>query len=58
MSLRRGEIDRRGALRWLWKTARAFVRADDHLTYDRRDPVPTIALFAHIARVMIRPPDL
>jgi hypothetical protein len=57
LALRRGEIDRVGALRWLWQTTRAFVRADDHLTYDRGDPIPTVALFAHLAKVMVRPPD-
>jgi predicted ATP-grasp superfamily ATP-dependent carboligase len=55
-SLRRDDIDRHQAVSWLARTTRAFVRADAHMTFDRRDPRPTISLYAHLAKVMIRPP--
>ena len=55
-SLQRGEIDRRAALRWLSKTTKSFIRADAHLTFDRRDPSPAIHIHASLAKAAIRPP--
>jgi predicted ATP-grasp superfamily ATP-dependent carboligase len=42
----RREIGCREALQWLVRTARAAARADVHATWDPRDPLPTIAIYA------------
>ena len=39
------EISAGEALRWLGQTAATFARADFHLTWDWRDPLPTLLLF-------------
>jgi len=45
--LRQGEIDRRGALRWVAAGLGAAIRADVHVTWSWRDPYPTLAFYAH-----------
>jgi biotin carboxylase len=44
----RGEIDARAANRWLWAALRAAVGADVHATWSLRDPLPTLAIYAHL----------
>lgn len=41
-------IDRMTALRWAARIPWCFVRADSHLTWDWRDPRPTLTLFARL----------
>jgi predicted ATP-grasp superfamily ATP-dependent carboligase len=48
MTVSRGEIGRRGALRWLAGALRAAISADMHLTWAWRDPMPTLAVYAHL----------
>lgn len=53
-SIRRGEIDRAGALSWSAALASAAVRADLHLTWAWDDPFPTFALHARALRAFCR----
>ena len=45
VSLRRGELGARGTLRWLGRMFGDLVRANVHLTWDRRDPRPTLEMY-------------
>jgi predicted ATP-grasp superfamily ATP-dependent carboligase len=60
IALSAGEVGMAGALRTLGRTIASAARADVHLTWDRRDPVPTMALFARhlpgVAALFRRPP--
>jgi biotin carboxylase len=42
----RGQLDLVEALRWFRRAARAAIRADVHLTWSARDPMPTLAVYA------------
>jgi len=50
----RDGLPRRQALAWAWAMARAFVRADVHMTWRWSDPLPTLALFARAVPVVHR----
>jgi hypothetical protein len=53
----RGEIDARAGARWLRSTMRAAIRADVHATWSSRDPLPTLAVYAHLlSRALPRGP--
>lgn len=43
------EIDFSAGMRWLWRMAKAFARADVHVTWDWRDPMPTLFLYSKLA---------
>ncbi|MCH9809457.1 MAG: GNAT family N-acetyltransferase [Alphaproteobacteria bacterium] len=45
-ALREQEVDIRQAMRWTGAMVRSAVTADEHLTWNFKDPVPTLALFA------------
>lgn len=45
-----GDIDRRGALRWLRRTVRAGARAHVHATWRLSDPMPSLVVYAHLLR--------
>jgi len=47
--LRNGELGFSAGLRWLWRMAKAFVQADVHVTWDWRDPLPTVFLYSKLA---------
>jgi hypothetical protein len=44
-SLRSGKQTWSGAAAWLGRAALAQLRADDHITWSWRDPLPTLAIF-------------
>jgi hypothetical protein len=41
---------------WLAAMMRSFLRADDHMTWDWRDPLPTVFLYAQFLRNTLIPP--
>jgi len=48
-ALVRGELSRGQSLRWVRNAARTALRADMHLTWSSRDPLPTLAIWADLA---------
>jgi biotin carboxylase len=49
MAISRREVGARTALRWMAGALRAAARARVHLTWTWRDPMPTLAVYAHLA---------
>jgi biotin carboxylase len=49
MAISRREVSARGTARWLAGAALAAARADVHLVWDRHDPLPALAVLAHLA---------
>src|SRR5262245_30530457 len=47
-----GDVDGRAALRWGLKLLGAFTRADVHLTFWWKDPLPTGFLYAQLLRAL------
>lgn len=45
---RNGQIGWKHAVRWAARIPLSFLRADSHLTWDRRDPKPTCTLFGRL----------
>lgn len=59
--LEAGEVDLRTALRWCGRILRSFAKADMHLTYWWKDPLPTgflyagllLSLWAHVRKAIL-----
>ncbi|MFN8623857.1 MAG: hypothetical protein U0869_24205 [Chloroflexota bacterium] len=46
----RGHVRGAATRRWVRQLIRSAVRADLHATWDPRDPMPTVAVYAHLLR--------
>lgn len=48
MAVSRSEVGARRALAWLARSLGSAIRADVHLTWSLRDPLPSLAVYAHL----------
>ncbi len=52
--LRSGEIGGLAAMRWFGRALKAQLRADDHITWSIRDPLPMVPVAVRVARSLAR----
>ena len=50
---RRKELSLKSALLWLGRMSGSFVRADFHLVWSWRDPLPAMVLYAHLPAALV-----